>query len=181
MFQFHVLQKTFLLAKAHRNTSKCQGTFSSPSIKRESVEGDEPMGWNSSSEWDLLLQVLPSLSDSRDVPDLLKLEGQEEESAQQRLRDIRASDHPSLTFPRRCLGHSWTAGGPGWPFPFSPLATQQAQRRKGAGRDQAVGRLLMKNLEIRTDASWVSTGGSNPNEHRESLRSHEAECSNGLF
>lgn len=124
MFQFHVLQKTFLLAKAHRNTSKCQGTFSSPSIKRESVEGDEPMGWNSSSEWDLLLQVLPSLSDSRDVPDLLKLEGQEEESAQQRLRDIRASDHPSLTFPRRCLGHSWTAGGPGWPFPFSPLATQ---------------------------------------------------------
>lgn len=58
--------------------------FFSPSIKKESVEGDEPMDCKSSSEWDLLLQAFPSLSDSKDMPGLLQWrEG--EELAQQQL------------------------------------------------------------------------------------------------
>lgn len=75
MFQPHILQKIFFLVNTHRNTSTYKHVFFSPSIKKESVEGDEPTDCNSSSEWDLLLQVLPSLSDSKDVPDLRELEG----------------------------------------------------------------------------------------------------------
>ena len=81
MLPSYVLQKTSLSADAHRNPCQCKAVFSSPSVKKESVEGDEPMGWSSSSEWDLLLQALPSFSESKDAPGLLKLEGQGGESA----------------------------------------------------------------------------------------------------
>lgn len=52
------------------------------------------MDCNSSSECDLLLQVLLSLSDSKDVPDLLKLEGGRQKSEpQEQLGDVETENH----------------------------------------------------------------------------------------
>jgi hypothetical protein len=45
-----LLQKVFLSANAHKDSNKCKPSFSSPSIMKDSVEGEEPMDWISSSE-----------------------------------------------------------------------------------------------------------------------------------
>lgn len=77
-FHFAVFLRESFCKMFTKTQSRSKYIFS-PSIKKDSVEGEEPMGWNTSSEWDLLLQLFPSLSDSTDVPNFLKLEGQESE------------------------------------------------------------------------------------------------------
>lgn len=124
MFQSYILQKIFLMANTHGNTSKCKCIFFSPSIKKESVEGDEPMDCNSSSEWDLHLQVFPSLSDSKDVPDLLKVEGGRRVSSSSSSETWRCKTTGGLTCPRWCLERFWTMDGPALQFPSSQSAIQ---------------------------------------------------------
>lgn len=133
MLPSYILRKTSLSANAHRNPCQCKGVFSSPSVKKESVEGDEPMGCNISSEWDLLLQVLPSFSDSKDAPGLLELEGQGGQSARA------ATLRPQGITPQRALpfhGGAWDASGQGMHLPCHLLPPSWQPDGHGGGRVQ---------------------------------------------
>lgn len=127
-----------------------------------SMEEEEPMDC-SSSDWDLLLQLFPSPSDSKDVADFLELGGREE-------RGVRPSSLSApwglsntliLTFPLQYLEHFWTALGPALQVPSLELGVQRAWKMKSARRAQAVGCLWLKNLEIRVGLHVVLTEDSN--------------------
>lgn len=113
--------------------------FSSPSIKKESVEGDEPMDGKSSSEWDLLLQAFPSLSDSKDVPGLLqRREG--EELAQQQLwvrRHKITLTYLSKVVPGTLLDNGWAC-----PVSFLPAGNPMGMEEEGCKERPARGTSL---------------------------------------